>query len=160
VQSANQHYILIKYRLEKEEETYLNGKWGNILAIGIGGSIGTISRYYLSVITFDTGYPIGTILVNLIGSLLLGFLTAWFIIFVPKEWIKLGLGVGLCGGFTTMSTFAADATFLYLTYSPFESALYVFSSMLGGISFAFMGYFIGTLVAKKTDQKQKKVNEG
>jgi hypothetical protein len=85
----------IEYRLEKEEETFLNGKWENLLAIGIGASIGTISRYYLSVVTLDTGYPIGTIIVNLIGSLLLGFLTAWFIIFVPKERMKLGLGVGL-----------------------------------------------------------------
>jgi CrcB protein len=137
----------------------LNGKWENLLAIGIGASIGTISRYYLSVLTSDTGYPIGTIIENLIGSLLLGFLTAWFLIFVPKEWMKLGLGVGLCGGFTTMSALAADATYLYQMYTLFESALYVFSSMLGGISFAFIGYFIGTFVANKTNQKPKEVNE-
>lgn len=122
-----------------------------MIAIGAGSSIGTIGRYYLNL---NIGYPVGTVVENLLGSLLIGFLTAWFLTFVPKEWMKLGLIVGLCGGFTTMSTFAADVTFLYQTYTFVESALYVLISTLGGISLAFFGYFMGTLVTEKIIRRQ------
>ncbi len=138
----------------------LSSKWKNLIAIGIGAAIGTISRYWLNLLTLETGYPFGTIIENLFGSFLLGFLTAWFLVFVPKEWVKTGLGVGLCGGFTTMSTLAADSTFLFLTYTPFESAIYVLGSMLGGISLAFIGYLIGRFLAKKMKQRQTEVNPG
>ncbi|WP_332697083.1 fluoride efflux transporter FluC [Halalkalibacter lacteus] len=138
----------------------MSSKWKNLIAIGIGAAIGTISRYWLNLLTLETGYPFGTIIENLFGSFLLGFLTAWFLVFVPKEWVKTGLGVGLCGGFTTMSTLAADSTFLFLTYTPFESAIYVLGSMLGGISLAFIGYLIGRFLAKKMKQRQTEVNPG
>jgi CrcB protein len=138
----------------------LSKQWKNIMAIGIGAAIGTSSRYWLNLLTLETGFPFGTIIENLFGSLLLGFLTAWFLVFIPKDWLKTGLGVGLCGGFTTMSTLAADATFLYHTYTPFESAMYVLGSMLGGISFALFGYRLGTILAKKAKQRHKGVNLG
>lgn len=138
----------------------LKEQWKNIIAIGIGAAIGTIGRYELNLLTLDTGYPFGTMIENLLGSLLLGFLTAWFIVFVPKTWVKTGLGVGLCGGFTTMSTLAADAMILFHTYTPFESAMYVFGSMFGGILFALIGYRSGTFLAIKKEQSVKEVKPG
>ncbi|GAE35046.1 fluoride efflux transporter FluC [Halalkalibacter akibai] len=127
----------------------------NLIAIGIGSALGTFSRYSLNLLTLESGYPFGTIIENLFGSLLLGFLTAWFIYFIPKEWVKVGLGVGLCGGFTTMSTLAADATFLYQTSSPFESAIYIGGSLFGGMMFALIGYRSGSLLANRSRQKRE-----
>lgn len=128
------------------------------MAIGVGAAIGTISRYWLNVLMLETGYPFGTIVVNIFGSAVLGFLTAWFLVFIPKEWLKVGLGVGLCGGFTTMSALAADATYLYQSYTLFDSVIYVFGSAVGGIVFALIGYSIGTFLAKKVNQKQREVH--
>ncbi|ARK29267.1 fluoride efflux transporter FluC [Halalkalibacter krulwichiae] len=132
--------------------------WKTLIAIGVGSAIGTIGRYSLNLLTLETGYPFGTIIENLFGSLLLGFLTAWFLVYVPKEWLKAGLGVGLCGGFTTMSTLAADATFLFQTYKPFEAVMYVIGSVLGGILLALVGYFAGSFLAKKIKERNKEVN--
>ncbi|MBP3949854.1 fluoride efflux transporter FluC [Bacillus suaedae] len=127
----------------------MRGLSKNILSIGIGASIGTIGRYSLNVATLETGYPLGTLIENITGSFVLGFLTALFAFYIPKEWVKLGLGVGLCGGFTTMSTLAADTTFLFNAFSPIHSAIYLSLSMFGGILLAIVGFSVGTLIAKR-----------
>ena len=74
----------------------------NILFLAIGGAIGTVSRYLLSNgihLFFDRSFPYGTLLVNFIGSFLMGFL---FILFIDKinlaEHWRLGLTIGLLGG--------------------------------------------------------------
>ncbi|MCK0471862.1 CrcB family protein [Halalkalibacter sp. APA_J-10(15)] len=136
-------------------------QWENVVAIGIGAAIGTISRYGLNLFTLETGYPFGTLIENLFGSFLLGFLTAWFLLFIPKEWVKLGLGVGLCGGFTTMSTLAADATFLSTTFTAFDAIIYIFGSMVGGILFALLGFELARRVSGKWIRfKKHEVNGG
>ncbi|WP_156289742.1 fluoride efflux transporter FluC [Oceanobacillus salinisoli] len=135
-------------------------QWKILIAIGVGAAIGTLSRYALNLITLETGYPLGTMIENLTGSLLLGFLTAWFLVSVPKEWLKAGLGVGLCGGFTTMSTLAADAAFLLQEYTIMNSILYVFGSMVGGILLAWIGYRAGTILSSRLKQKRAKEVEG
>ncbi|XEC94744.1 CrcB family protein [Paenibacillus tarimensis] len=134
----------------------------NLTAIGAGASIGSIARYYLNLLTIHTGYPFGTLIENIAGSLILGFLTAWFLVFIPKEWLKLGLGVGLCGGFTTMSTLAADAAFLYQIHTSLDAVFYVAGTTVGGILAACIGYFLGTYIANqaKTKRKRKEVKPG
>ncbi len=124
-----------------------------MIAIGLGSAIGTFFRYLLNVFTLEVGYPLGTVLENIGGSFLLGFLTAWFVVFVPKEWIKTGLGVGLCGGFTTMSTLAADSVLLYNVH-PSESMIYVMTSLFGGILFALLGFVMATRLAKRRKEKR------
>ncbi|BAB06706.1 CrcB family protein [Halalkalibacterium halodurans] len=119
-----------------------------IVAIGIGGAIGTSFRFLLNTWTLTTGYPYGTLIENIVGSFLLGFLTSWFLVIVPKEWLKKGLGVGLCGGFTTMSTLAADSVLLY-SHHPFSSLIYVAASLFGGIGFALLGYLLASKIATR-----------
>ncbi|MDT8862391.1 CrcB family protein [Alkalihalobacillus sp. MEB130] len=126
----------------------------NIGAIAIGAAIGTSFRYYFNLYTLATGYPIGTLVENLGGSLLLGFLTGWFVIKVPREWVKAGLGVGLCGGFTTMSTLASDSVFLFLEHTWWLSALYVLLSVFGGIGCALVGYIMGNRVGERKAKQE------
>jgi CrcB protein len=77
--------------------------------IGIGGAAGTLARYGLLTWCqhrFGSGFPYGTIAVNLIGSLLLGALMqAAMTTDIVSPTLRLGLGVGFLGGFTTYSTF-------------------------------------------------------
>ncbi|WP_227939923.1 fluoride efflux transporter FluC [Alkalihalobacillus deserti] len=130
----------------------------NIIAIALGATVGTSLRYYLNLYTLAIGYPIGTVLENLIGSGLLGFLTGWFVYRHPREWIKVGLGVGLCGGFTTMSTMASDSVFLLLERTLWMSSLYLVVSIFGGIILAFLGYMLGQKLGyKQTEREGSKV---
>ena len=125
-----------------------------LLAIGLGGAIGTLLRYVLNVYTLTVGYPIGTMLENLFGSLLLGMLTGFFLYRIVPDWLKLGLGVGLCGGFTTMSTLAADAVFLSTHYPVYYPLLYVAISVIGGVAAAFIGFRLGEGAGKRATVKE------
>ncbi|MFC0472412.1 fluoride efflux transporter FluC [Halalkalibacter kiskunsagensis] len=129
----------------------------NIVAIAIGAAIGTSLRYYLNLYTLATGYPIGTLIENLSGSLLLGFLTGWFTFKIPRNWVKAGLGVGLCGGFTTMSTLASDSIFLFLEHSWWLSAVYLAASVFGGVICALFGYLIGQKLGKRKVLQREKI---
>ncbi|PPA70787.1 fluoride efflux transporter FluC [Jeotgalibacillus proteolyticus] len=117
----------------------------NCIAIAAGGAAGTLCRYFLNVHTLSiwAGHPVGTVLENLLGSLLLGFLTGWVLHRKVKDWVKLGLGVGFCGGFTTMSTLAADTFFLSQESSPAGLLTYLFISLFGGLTLAFIGLVLG-----------------
>ncbi|MDG5471979.1 CrcB family protein [Jeotgalibacillus sp. ET6] len=117
----------------------------NVLAIAAGGALGTLSRYFLNAqtLSFWNGLPVATVLENLSGSFLLGLLIGVLIHRPTKEWVKLGLGTGFCGGFTTMSTLASDTLFMNSTYSPFHSGIYVAISLFGGIILAFAGLHLG-----------------
>ena len=111
----------------------------NLLAVATGGAIGTYLRY---LINLNIESPLGTLIENLIGSFVLGALTAWFLQKRVKEWLRVGLGVGLCGGFTTMSTLAFESFLLYERASFFLLCLYWGVSVLGGIMLAFSGHWL------------------
>jgi CrcB protein len=84
-------------------------KW---LLVAAGGAFGSISRYALQgwvQRAINTNFPLGTLVVNLIGCALIGFLTATFT--GPKlirEEYRIGIIVGILGGFTTFSTFGFE----------------------------------------------------
>ncbi|RCW62973.1 fluoride efflux transporter FluC [Saliterribacillus persicus] len=117
----------------------------NIIAIAVGGAIGALARFSINM---QAESPVGTIIENISGSFLLGILTAYFLIRLTKEWLRLGLGVGLCGGFTTMSTLAFDSVFLFQMESFFVVLLYLLITIFGGIIFAFLGFFLGNKLAE------------
>ncbi|KPB03143.1 fluoride efflux transporter FluC [Bacillus sp. CHD6a] len=115
----------------------------NILAVFIGGAIGTLLRYGVTLSTADIAFPLGTLLVNFVGSFLLGTFTGWIIQRKVNEYMKIGFGTGLCGGFTTMSTLAADVFLLEAQSTLLATTIYLFSSIVGGLLFAFLGLILG-----------------
>ncbi|WP_096155435.1 MULTISPECIES: fluoride efflux transporter FluC [Bacillus] len=129
----------------------------NLIAIFLGGAIGALLRYYINLGTITMTFPIGTVLENLIGSLLLGLLTGFLIKTTISEWLKVGLGVGVCGGFTTMSTLAGDANILLMNGSLDYVILYILTSVLGGILLAAIGVYFGLRIGIKALEKKKKV---
>ncbi len=81
-------------------------------AIALGGSLGAISRYWVSTTTYSwlgSNFPYGTLMVNVTGSLVVGFLTVVLVQrFDVSDEVRLGLIVGFLGSFTTFSAFSID----------------------------------------------------
>lgn len=117
-----------------------------MLWIGLGGAIGSILRYLISqALQGSTGlFPIGTMTVNVIGSLILGALFAMQEMsgetFKQSMW--LFLTVGLCGGFTTFSTFGLETYQLWKEKHVVEAMLYMLSSMIAAPASIASGYAI------------------
>ncbi|KPV44046.1 fluoride efflux transporter CrcB [Alicyclobacillus ferrooxydans] len=118
----------------------------NLIAIGVGGLIGGLFRYLVEVLVpTPMSLPLGTITVNLIGAMLLGL-----IYFVADErqwpsWLRLGLGTGMIGAFTTFSTFSLELSELVARHVGLAIA-YGFVSIVGGVLFVMFGEWIGGLL--------------
>lgn len=78
-------------------------------AVGLGGFLGATMRYLLSLIPIATAFPLMTLIINTIGGLAIGVIYALtgHLSNVPTTWL-LFLQVGICGGFTTFSTFSLE----------------------------------------------------
>ena len=111
-----------------------------MLLVGIGGFFGAIARYWLGkriMAWSGSRFPVGTWAVNLSGSFLLGMLAGMHGN-VP-EWAPLFLGTGFLGAFTTFSTFGYETLQLIRNRRIGAAALYVVSSVVFGICFAWAG---------------------
>ncbi|OEF98578.1 fluoride efflux transporter FluC [Desulfuribacillus alkaliarsenatis] len=119
----------------------------NSLFVALGGALGTLFRYIFNHLEYFTVFPYWTIAENVIGSFLLATLTGYVITKkVPLHW-RNGLGPGLCGSFTTMSTFAYDSVFVAEYFSIYFASLYISVSLLFGITAAFAGLSLGKHIA-------------
>lgn len=104
------------------------------LAVAFGGAAGSVARYWVANAVYDwlgRDFPYGTLTVNVVGGLLMGFLTELLVAryAVAVEW-RLLLLVGFLGGFTTFSTFSMD-TWLLLHEGEFaKAALNALSSVV------------------------------
>ena len=117
--------------------------------VALGGLLGTLARYHLQGVlqpTSSTNFPVGTLVVNLLGSLILGFiarLTLETAAFSPET--RAGLTIGLCGGFTTMSSFAYESLALMGDGQYGRAAVYVVTTTLGSV----LAVAVGSAVAQK-----------
>ena len=110
----------------------------DVLLVALGGALGSVCRYLLSGWNVES-FPFGTFVVNIVGSLLIGFLVGWVNrgVLVPE--MKLLLVTGFCGGFTTFSTFANESFAMLKVGDALLSALYVALSVFLGILAVWLG---------------------
>ena len=117
----------------------------NILSVGAGGFIGGIGRYLISLAMkgVSKGFPWATLAVNLLGCLMIGLLWG-FLSRNASEGTSWGLflTVGLCGGFTTFSTFSKEALTMLQAGQTWGFVSYITMSVLAGIALAALGYYI------------------
>lgn len=114
--------------------------------VAFGGALGAVLRYLL-MLAFQAlplgEFPVGTLLVNILGCFALGILGAWLPrTFLPVEELRLLLGVGLLGGFTTYSTFSGDFVALWQSGRPIMGLVYVVVTNVFGILALLLGRFI------------------
>ena len=114
-----------------------------ILFVGIGGGLGSIFRYLVQIFIgrhVQVVFPLGTFLVNCSGCFLIGIfysLSTKYAGFTP-EW-RLFLITGICGGYTTFSTFSYDGLILLRQGSGFSFLIYMLGSVVLGLLATFSG---------------------
>ncbi len=115
-----------------------------LLLIGAGGFIGSVARYLVSRLNTRIDWlsiPIGTLTVNVLGSLLIGFLIGISekSPILTVEW-RMFLMVGLCGGFTTFSSFTGENLVLLKNGQILPLLLYTALSIFLGFVAVYLGY--------------------
>ncbi len=117
----------------------------NILYVGIGGFLGSSSRYVISRY-LNTHFPYGTLLVNVLGSLILGFLSYRLIRQenFPPEMILL-ISTGFIGAFTTFSTYMVETHVLFNEQQLLLGFVNLFANLVLGFFFAYIGIYLGKL---------------
>ena len=87
-----------------------------ILAVAAGGALGSVARYLVGIGSgklFGTDFPLGTLIINVTGSFLMGLFVGLFAVkWDLSQAARAFLTVGICGGYTTFSTFSLDAYYL------------------------------------------------
>lgn len=115
----------------------------NFLFVGIGGIIGSLLRYFVSLFSLHVNatFPVGTLIVNLFGCFVLGWLTK--AVAEKKRWpehLILGVNTGIIGSFTTFSTFSTEMVRLLLNQHYILACFYMLISSVGGLFLAKVGY--------------------
>ena len=119
-----------------------------LLIVAAGGSLGSVMRYLVFVLferQYPSSFPWATLTVNIVGSLLIGFLWGYFDRIHISSGMRLMIFIGLLGGFTTFSTFAFDIFSLFRDGEFKLMTIYFLSSNLLTIGAAFFGYAITRL---------------
>ena len=117
----------------------------NILAVGAGSFIGGVARYLVSLAMkgIGKGFPWATLAANLIGCVIIGLL--WGLLSrnaaENTSW-GLFLTVGLCGGFTTFSTFSKEALTMLQAGQVGGFVTYITISVLVGVALVALGYVL------------------
>ncbi len=117
----------------------------SIIFVALGSSLGGVLRFLVTQIAchyFSGKFPLGTFLCNIIGCFIIGIIYALsekFNIITPN--IRLLLAVGLCGGFTTFSSFINENAQLAKTDLPMLF-LYTGGSLIIGFMMLYLGHFI------------------
>lgn len=101
--------------------------------VGIGGAIGSMLRYAISLITYKQTFPLLTLITNVFGAILIGYITGMATKKEVSPHTLLFLKTGLCGGFTTFSTFSLEAYTLMQNGNYGYMILYILLSLTGCI---------------------------
>jgi fluoride exporter len=114
-----------------------------ILAVALGGALGSVARYLVGVGSgkmFGVDFPWGTLIINILGSFLIGVFAELFALKwdLPQTG-RVFLTVGICGGFTTFSTFSLDSYVLLEHGELWAAAFY----MIGSVVLSIAGLFAG-----------------
>ncbi|GGR18609.1 fluoride efflux transporter CrcB [Deinococcus ruber] len=120
------------------------------IGIALGGALGALARSALSTLVQGrlsgghwAGFPLGTLLINVLGSFLLGLIMALNLRGLLSAPLRLALGTGFVGAFTTFSTFEWESSALLRGGEGLRAGLYIFGNLLAGYVAVLLGRWLG-----------------
>ncbi len=116
----------------------------NFLVVGLGGGLGAVARYGIGLLPWRGSFPVSTLLVNLLGAVVIGFLTGYAVRRRMDGRLLLFLKTGMCGGFTTFSTFSLESVQLIAAGNRGQAALYIFLSLTS----CLLGVWLGQALSR------------
>ena len=124
---------------------------GAYLAVAAGGALGSMARFWVAgAMTAVTGprFPWGTLLINVLGSFIIGAVAGFCL--TPARMgvhpdVRIFLMVGICGGFTTFSSFSLQTLELLQTGDLIPAFGYILGSVLLCLGFVWCGWFLGRM---------------
>ena len=112
--------------------------------VGLGGAVGAMLRYAISLVPYKHTFPLPILIINIIGALLIGYIAGLAIKKDMPQSMILFLKTGLCGGFTTFSTFSLEAYELLKAGNYVQTVLYILLSVIGCV----IGVMSGIAISK------------
>lgn len=118
--------------------------------VGIAGTLGAILRYVIGVSLFtNTTFPYATLIINLIGSFLLAWLTTNLFRKIPiSPAFATAIGTGFVGSFTTFSTLSVETVKLFQNGNILIGLFYIIISIIGGLAMSRLGFNVNKEVQK------------
>jgi CrcB protein len=120
------------------------------LWIALGGALGSMARYATGIYVgrwLGTAFPWGTLLINIVGSFLIGtFAESFALRWDASPSMRVFLVVGICGGYTTFSTFSLDMVTLLNRGETLLAATYIVASVGLGVAALYGGLYAMRLV--------------
>lgn len=119
----------------------------NLISVACGGAIGSLGRYTISLIPIKTEFPLLTLIINIFGAVIIGFISG-----IATENPNLSHNMvlfwktGLCGGFTTFSAFSLEVFELFEKKSYFYGSLYILLSLILCIAGIILGKKIASVI--------------
>jgi fluoride exporter len=117
----------------------------DLLLVMLGGALGALARYGVGLGVaqfFGSTFPLGTVLINISGSFVLGVLVSLSGPMAINAGARLFFGTGFCGAYTTFSTFSVETLNLMEKGSYGWSLVYLLGNLVGGILAAWLGFIV------------------
>jgi CrcB protein len=115
--------------------------------VALGGALGALGRYLISLVPIKTEFPILTLFTNIVGAILIGFVVG---IIATKPTISRNISLfwktGVCGGFTTFSTFSLEAVNLIEHQKYWQGGLYMILSVCCCMAGVILGKKLAMLI--------------